>query len=54
MRAAVDLSALKYSGNALAATNAHGHQGVAPLDAMQFMQGLDRDQSARGPNRVAQ
>ena len=46
--------ALKDCGDALAAADAHGHQGVAALDALQLVQRLDGDQRARGADGVAQ
>ncbi len=37
----------------MAAADAHGHQRVAPANALQLMQGLDRDARARGAKAMA-
>jgi hypothetical protein len=50
----VFLHALEYRRDALAAADAHGHQRVAALDALQLIQRLDGDQRAGGADGVAQ
>ena len=47
-------SPLKNRRNPLPTANAHGHQGVSALDAFQLVQRLDRNQRARGTDRVAE
>jgi hypothetical protein len=54
MAAGAKLHALENGGNALAATNTHGHQSVATLDTLQLVQGFDGNQCTGGPNGVAQ
>jgi hypothetical protein len=48
------LHALEDRRDALAAADAHGHQGVAALDALQLVQGFDGDQRAGGADGVTQ
>ena len=45
---------LKNRRNALPAANAHRHQRIAALDALQFMQGFDGNQGTSRANRMAQ
>ena len=46
--------ALKYAGNTLPATNAHGHQGVTALGAFRFINGLGGDGGAGGTHWMTQ
>ena len=47
------LHALKDGRNALTATNAHGHQRVAAVYALQLVQGFYGDQRASRTNRMS-
>src|SRR5215211_9103358 len=46
--------ALEDGCDALAAADAHGDQGAAAAGALQLVQGLDGEDAAGGPDRVAQ
>src|SRR5690606_8963247 len=49
-----DSDTLENRRNALTAANAHGHQGVAALHALELVERLRRDDGARGSDGMAQ
>jgi hypothetical protein len=50
----IRLHALKNGCNTLTAANAHRDQCIAPVDALEFVQSFDSDQSACGADGVTQ
>ena len=45
---------LENGGDTLAAANAHGHERITAIDALQLVQGLDGNERAGGADRVTQ